>query len=251
MANPNVEPIYSKVGAIGQSFLLTTAANDYNGVSPYNKCVFVADASNGGFVQRLRFKARGSTGGATVARIYINRGTANTNFSTGTPAAPTGVGSNSGGTMIAGAYFATVVGIGPDDSQTPIGTYSASVSVASGVTGSITWTLPSIAGAESYRVYVTTVGAATGTAQYYFSSATTTFVQTAMPETGTLDDPLTGSQFLFGEITLASVTSSTTAATAEIDYPLNLALPPGYTIYVGLSATVTSGWQVSCIGGSY
>lgn len=75
----NTTPIYSKVGAIGGigGTTLTTAAADYTGVSTNNKSFFTADATNGGFVQRLRFKAIG-TNVATVARIYINNGSANT-----------------------------------------------------------------------------------------------------------------------------------------------------------------------------
>lgn len=38
--------------------------------------VFTADATNGGFVQRIRFRAAG-TNVATVARIFINNGSTN------------------------------------------------------------------------------------------------------------------------------------------------------------------------------
>jgi hypothetical protein len=39
--------------------------------------VFTADASNGGFVQKLHFCAEG-TNAASVARIYLNNGSVNT-----------------------------------------------------------------------------------------------------------------------------------------------------------------------------
>jgi hypothetical protein len=55
----------------------------------------------------------------------------------------------------------------------------------------------------------------------------------------------------FGEISLPATTASTTAATVDIDYPMNFALPPGYKIYVGLGAAVAAGWVVSTIAGAY
>jgi hypothetical protein len=56
---------------------LTTAANDYDGSSANNQCVFTADSTNGGFIRGVRFKAKG-TNTASVARIYTNNGSANT-----------------------------------------------------------------------------------------------------------------------------------------------------------------------------
>jgi len=250
MATVNTDPIYSKVGYIGQSFLLTTQANDYTGVSQYNRPIFTADATNGGYIQRIRFKARG-TNVATVARIYIGRGKCNTNFATA-PSAPTGTPSSSGGTMLTGAnYFGAIIAIGPDGSQSVIGSYSTAQNVT-GPTGSISWAFTPVAGATDHRLYVTDKGGPTNTAGFYFSIGTTSpYVQTAMPETGIADDPLTGNQFLFGEVSLPATTATATAATADIDYPMNIALPPGDEIIVGLGTTVSAGWQVSAIGGSY
>lgn len=80
----NNDPIYSRVGDVtnngttGMNQSITAAANDYTGVSANNSLVFTADATNGSFIQRLRFKAAGSNASATVARIYINNGSANT-----------------------------------------------------------------------------------------------------------------------------------------------------------------------------
>ena len=54
-----------------------------------------------------------------------------------------------------------------------------------------------------------------------------------------------------GEIALPVVTVSASAATVEIDYPLNMPLPPGYKIYAGLGTAVTTGWHVVAIGGKY
>jgi hypothetical protein len=141
----NTLPIYSIKGNVGTNDstamapTLTTAANDYTGISANNKIVWTANATNGGFIQRLRFKAIG-TNTATVARIYINNGA--------------------------------------------------------------------------------TAGTATNNSFY-------------------------------GEISLPATTAIATAATVEIDYPLNFALPPGFAIYVGLATTVSAGWVPIGIGGDY
>ena len=140
----NSTPIYSRVAAIGLNGSATrgtTIVSDYNGTGTNNAIIFTADATNGGFVQRLRFKSLG-TNAVSVARIYINNGSSNTTAS-----------NNS----------------------------------------------------------------------------------------------------FYGEISLPSVTASTTASTVDIDYPLNFALPPGYRIVVGISAgsALASGWSVTTIAGAY
>lgn len=83
----NRQPIYSVQGDVsvdnstGMAPTFTTAAADYTGATAtHNKRVFTADATNGGFIQRLRFKAIG-TNVATVARVFINNGSDNTNAS--------------------------------------------------------------------------------------------------------------------------------------------------------------------------
>ncbi|HWQ07893.1 MAG TPA: hypothetical protein VN436_02255 [Holophaga sp.] len=139
MSAPNIDPIYSRAGAIGLGTAITTAANDYTGVSTSNVCVFTADSTNGSFVQRIRLKPCG-TNVASVARIFINNGSSQT------------------------------------------------------------------------------------------TAANNTF---------------------YGEISLPATTLSASAALAEIDYPLNLALPPGYKIYVGLGTTVAAGWTPTVIAGNY
>jgi hypothetical protein len=77
-ANPN--PIYSRVGAVGvngAATLGTAIVSDYNGTGANNAIVFTADATNGGFVQRIRLKALG-TNAIAVLRVYINNGSVNT-----------------------------------------------------------------------------------------------------------------------------------------------------------------------------
>lgn len=80
----NTQPIYSIKGdvssdsATAMAPTFTTAAADYTGATAtHNKIVFTADSTNGGFIQRLRFKAIG-TNTASVARIFLNNGSANT-----------------------------------------------------------------------------------------------------------------------------------------------------------------------------
>jgi hypothetical protein len=55
----------------------------------------------------------------------------------------------------------------------------------------------------------------------------------------------------YGEVSLPATTAITTAATVDVDYPMNFALPPGYKLYVGLGATVVAGWVASVIAGAY
>ena len=142
----NTAPIYSIKGSVqsdnstGMAPTLTTAAADYTGATATNnKQVWAADATNGGFIQKIRFKAIG-TNTASVGRIFINNGSANT------------------------------------------------------------------------------------------TATNNTFI---------------------GEVSLPATTATNTAATADIDYPMNMALPAGFKIYVGLATTVAAGWTVTGIGGSY
>lgn len=75
----NTDPIFSAKGDVSNNSgtamnqLITSAANDYTGVSGNNSLVFTADATNGSYVERLRFKA-GGTNVASVARIFLNNG---------------------------------------------------------------------------------------------------------------------------------------------------------------------------------
>jgi len=135
----NTAPIFSKQGMVGLGSGITAAQNTYDGACTNDTLVFTADATEGSFVQRLRFKAKG-TNVATVARIYINN------------------------------------------------------------------------------------GGAKGTA---------------------------GNNTFYGEISLPATTASASAATIDIDYAMNLALPPGYCIYVGLGTAVSAGWVVTTVAGKY
>lgn len=56
---------------------------------------------------------------------------------------------------------------------------------------------------------------------------------------------------LIGEQTLPATTAIATVSTIDLDYPLNMALNPGFRILVGLGTTVAAGWSVSPVGGDY
>lgn len=145
----NQYPIFSRQGEvscnngiatsanIGQT--LVTATGDYTGVNNQNKIVFTADATNGSFLQRLRFKALG-TNVASVARIYMNNGG---------------------------------------------------------------------------------------------------------------DQTIAVNNALIGEQTLPATTAINTASTIDLDYPMNMALNPGFRIIVGIATTVADGWIVTPVGGDY
>ena len=74
----NTAPIFSNAGAISLGTAIgTSVVTDYIGTGANNVVAFTANATNGGFVQRIRFKAVG-TNAVSVARIYINNGSTNT-----------------------------------------------------------------------------------------------------------------------------------------------------------------------------
>lgn len=75
MAGPNNDPIYSRVADI-QWAANNTAANTAKDGTGTVLTAFTADATNGGFVQRIISKPAG-TNVASVARIFINNGSTN------------------------------------------------------------------------------------------------------------------------------------------------------------------------------
>lgn len=62
----------------------------------------------------------------------------------------------------------------------------------------------------------------------------------------------TASNNLFiGECSLPGTTAILTAATAEIEYPINRAINAGFRIYVGLGTAVAAGWVPSVVAEDY
>ena len=255
----NTAPIFSKMGTIEGGAVLTTAAADYNGTSINNQFIFDADEVNGSFIQKLRFKAMGANI-ATVARIYVNNGNLNQTSTIATiVSAPTATTSTTGGTLSTGTYFARIQpidqwgGVPAAGLTTTLSPENAGAFVA-GPTGRITWSWTGVPGAASYRIFV---GAQAGGQYAYFNSTVPIFTQTSAIQTvgtdirlGNPNDYFTNQMFI-GEVSLPATAAVATAATPDIEYSLNMALPPGYRILVGLGTTVAAGWAVTGIGGNY
>jgi hypothetical protein len=81
----NTDPIYSKLSDVQGSAMIVTAASvvyDISGtIGTDIYKVWTADATNGGFVQRLRFKYAGNTtttSNAAVARVWLSSVTSGT-----------------------------------------------------------------------------------------------------------------------------------------------------------------------------
>lgn len=55
----------------------------------------------------------------------------------------------------------------------------------------------------------------------------------------------------YGELSLPATTATNTAATVDLDYPMEFQLPPGFRIFVGLGTTVAAGWDCIAIAGQY
>ena len=250
----NSNPIYSRVGDIQGAYSLINAANDYTGTGPNNVPIFTSDYTNGGYVQRLRFKALG-TNVATVARIFINHNdlgtsgalftasplTTATNFSA-TP-------STTGGSLYPGTFYGKVQTVDQWGGITTFSTETSAVVTGSG-TGSITWNWGAVTGATSYRLYT---GPASNSEVVFFTTNTNVYTQTNAVIPGAIVSPAQYqiNNYFIGEASLPATTLSASAATQEIDYPLNIALPPGYRILVGLGTAVAAGWSVTAFGGKY
>lgn len=77
VATANQTPIYSRVGQIDWGAIAIIAANTAKDGTGTVDTVFTADATDGGFVNKVVFRAAG-TNVATVARLFINNGAVNT-----------------------------------------------------------------------------------------------------------------------------------------------------------------------------
>jgi hypothetical protein len=251
----NNDPIWSRQGAMDGGNILLTAANDFNGQNVNNQVIFTADATNGSYINRLRFKALGGTVTASAARIYINNGLGRFASIAGTMAAitPTGTQSTTGGTMNTGpgiTWFAKVYPVDPNG-QIGVASLEATAAATTAATaGSIAWAWTAVSAAASYIIIT---GTATGAERHMFTSTTNSYTQTVNTSTqrenpGSLAG---GNNMYWDDVALPIVTASTTANTPTIEIPFNLALPPGYRIVVGLTVTVTAGWTCVAVCGNY
>jgi hypothetical protein len=251
----NITPIFSRVGDIQGSVILTTASADYTGNNINNVVVYQADPLNGSYLQRLRFKAYG-TNVATVARIYINEGYPAIANTAGIPGTPTAVVNNGAGSgsLYPGTFYAVVQSIDQWGIPTNFSAESSVATVTSN-TANIVFNWTPGPGAQSYRLFV---GPSAGGEIVYFTSSANTYTVSNVTPNLTTNTPAQGqpkdfitNNILYGEISLPATTASASAATVDIDYPMNIALPPGYHVLVGLGTTVAGGWIVSAIGGKY
>lgn len=71
----NTQPIFSRLGDVQWNTAITAANTAMDGTGTV-VTVFTADATNGGYVNYIKFKAAG-TNVATVARIFVNNGSTN------------------------------------------------------------------------------------------------------------------------------------------------------------------------------
>jgi hypothetical protein len=55
----------------------------------------------------------------------------------------------------------------------------------------------------------------------------------------------------YGEVSLPATTAIATAATIDVDYPMDFALLPSFRIYFGLGTAVAAGWACTAIAGQY
>jgi hypothetical protein len=253
----NSSPIFSRVGDIQGGVLFTNSATnsaiaDFAGTGTFVSPVFIADLTNGGFIQRLRFKARSDGANvATVARIWINEGTLNLLSPLAAPGTPTGTPSTSGGSLNTGTFYAKVQAVDQWGGLSGASAESAAVNVLAPTNvGSIGWSWNPSIGATSYRLYV---GPIPGGEYSYFVTTATSYTQQVAVIAGQLANPAdyVVNNMFFGEVSLPATAIAQTAASAEIEYPMNLALPPGYRVLVGLGNAVVSGWYVMGIGGKY
>lgn len=253
----NSSPIFSRIGDIqGGVLFINSSTNsslaDFIGTGTFVTPVFTADITNGGFIQRLRFKANASGANvATVARIWINDGQLNQISPLIQATGLTGTPSATGGSLNTGTFYARVQANDQWGGIAPISAESSPVNVvAPAGTGSINWTWNTVIGAKSYRLYT---GPQSNGAYAYFATTSNSFTQTVPLLDTQLADPATTvvNNMFYGEISLPATAIAQTAATAEIEYPMNLALPPGYRVLVGLGNAVAAGWYVMGIGGKY
>ena len=257
MTAGNGQPIFSSIGKVVASATLTTAAADYTGLGVLNQTVLKADPTYGSFVQRLRFKALG-TNVASVARIFINDGsTPRAGLAAAPAGTPTGTPSGSGGTLATGPLFAKIYSVDQFGGISAASTETASVAVT-GPTGSVTWNWTAVTSPAAVN-YLIAVGGATNAQVCLFTSTTNSYVQTAVAGgSGYLAGPLleadlfsANNNLFYGEVSLPATTAIATAATVDIDYPMNLAMDAGQGIIVGLGTNVAAGWVVIAIGGDY
>jgi hypothetical protein len=70
----NNQPIFTRLADVQWADTMTAANTTSDLTSGTIYLVFTSDATNGGYVQRIRFRTLGNNANATVARVWINNG---------------------------------------------------------------------------------------------------------------------------------------------------------------------------------
>ena len=253
---PNIQPIFSRVADIQGGQLLINAAADYTGQNVFNQCIATADTNNGGYFQRLRFKATGTVN-ATVARIYLNNGNGITVSQANVPQSLTGTPSSTGGNLLTANVVARVAALDQYGALTAFSTESANIGVSAPAgTGSIAFNWNA---SSNSNTYILIIGPSPGSEErYVLVTGANTYTLTSIPTTKLSNTYAGGTtqaynNFFYGEVSLPALTGSVSSALPDIDYPLNIAIPPGWRILCGLgaAANISNGWVVTAFGGKY
>jgi hypothetical protein len=128
-----------------------------------------------------------------------------------------------------------------DDSTTMASTFTTAAADYTGATAThnkLVFTADATSGAFIQRLRFKAIGTNTASVARIFIN------------NGSANTTATNNQF-YGEVSLPATTAIATAATVELDYPMNFALNPGFRIYVGIGTTVAAGWVCVAIGGQY
>ena len=70
----NNQPIFTRIGDVQWADAMTVANTTTDLTSGTIYLAFTADVTNGGYIQRIRFRTLGTNSNATVARIWVNNG---------------------------------------------------------------------------------------------------------------------------------------------------------------------------------
>ena len=73
----NNQPIFTRLADIQWTDVITFANTTTDLTAGTIYLAFTADATNGGYVQRIRFRTLGTNSNATVARVWVNNGATN------------------------------------------------------------------------------------------------------------------------------------------------------------------------------
>jgi hypothetical protein len=138
----------------------------------------------------------------------------------------------------------------------PIFTATADVANDHGTTfgGSITTATADFTGQSANHVLVHTAGSNGSYVRKLRFKALGTNVATVARiylNNGSTNATAANNQLL-GELALPTTTSANAAVTSQdLEYPLEIALPSGFRIYVGLGTTVAAGYHCTAIAGQY